>query len=174
MILSLRHLDQVISLSPDLQTIEWKLGGRDSSFNFADHIDLFYGQHSVHEAPGGRVLLFDNGNYRPDGDYSRGLELALDFETMSARKVWEYRHQPDIFSNPISNVARLPNGNTLVNFGFREVPDEPLLLVEARPDGTATWQQLLSHQGRKITRFRALPFTSLAGEHQVQPTSVAD
>jgi hypothetical protein len=171
---SLRHLDQVISLSPDLSTIEWKLGGRGSSFHFPNAEDLFYGQHSAYEVSEGRLLLFDNGNYRPEGDFSRGLELALDFETMAARKAWEYRHQPDIFSSRISSVARLSNGNTLVNFGFREDPDEPVLLVESRPDGTTVWQQSLSYEGRRISRFRALPFDSLRGEQSVVPTSVVE
>jgi hypothetical protein len=38
----------------------------------------------------------DNGDGRPaaeGGQYSRALELALDWNSMTASKVWEYRHQ---------------------------------------------------------------------------------
>lgn len=169
-IVSLRYLDQVISLSPDFKTIEWRLGGPSSSFDFPDSSDRFYGQHSAYELPGNRVLLFDNGNYRPEGDYSRGLELELNFTSMTARKVWEYRRQPDLYSSRVSNVLRLPNGNTLVNFGFREDPSAPILLAEARPDGTAAWEQFLTLEGARASRYRAYPLASLAGEELVQPT----
>jgi hypothetical protein len=44
----------------------------------------------------GNLILFDNGSGRPKeegGQYSRALELALDWNTMTATKLWEYRHQ---------------------------------------------------------------------------------
>ena len=76
---SFRHADQVISLSPDFKTIEWRLGGPGSSFSFPDPSDVFHGQHGVLELPNGHLTMFDNGNYRPEGEYSRALELELDF-----------------------------------------------------------------------------------------------
>ena len=170
-IISLRHLDQIISLSPDFKTIEWKLGGPDSSFSFPNPADRFWGQHSVVELPNGRILLFDNGNYRPDGEFSRVLELELDFVTMSARKVWEYAPTPEIFSDKVSNVVRLPNGNTVVNFGWRVAPDEPALVQEVRPDGTVAWEQSMRWRGMRAARYRAYPFTSLGGEVPVEPTA---
>jgi hypothetical protein len=168
-ILSFRYLDQVISLSPDLKSIEWRLGGPGGSFDFPNPSDRFYGQHSAYELPDNRILLFDNGNYRPEGDYSRGVELDLNFQTMTARKVWEYRHQPDLYSSRVSNLWRLPNGSTLLNFGFREDPSAPILAVEARPDGTAAFEQYLTLDGTRASRYRVYPLTSLAGEQPVQP-----
>jgi hypothetical protein len=169
-LISFRHTDQIISLAPDLRTIEWKLGGPGSDFKFADPGDRFRGQHSLNELPNGRILVFDNGNYKPEGEYSRALELELDFGTMTARRVWEYRHQPDIFSDKVSNALRLANGNTFVNFGFRVAPDEPVLSVEARPDGSVAWQQELKFRGMRGVRYRAYPSSSLAGEAPVEPT----
>ncbi|MBA2446546.1 MAG: aryl-sulfate sulfotransferase [Chloroflexi bacterium] len=174
-LLSFRSLDQVISLAADFETVEWRLGGADSSFSFPDPADRFYGQHTAFELPGGRVLLFDNGNFRPEGEYSRALELELDFATMTARKVWEYRHHPDIYADRLSNVGRLPNGNTLVNFGFRaDGPDEPLVLVEAGPDGTVAWELGLHVPGVRSARYRAYSWPTLAGESLVEPTDVAN
>ncbi len=175
-IVSLRRLDQVISLSPDFQTIEWRLGGPGSSFTFASPSDTFYGQHSAYELPGGRVLLFDNGRRRPStqgGEFSRGLELELDYATMSARKVWELRLQPDVYADRVSNVVRLSDGNTFLNFGFRT--DDPAAegtLAEARPDETLHWQQSLKAAGRRTSRYRAIPVTSLAGEQPAEPTVI--
>jgi hypothetical protein len=113
--------------------------------------------------------MFDNGNFRPEGEYSRGLELELDFAAMTARKVWEYRHQPDIYSDRISNVLRLPNGNTLVNFGFQELPDDPVVLVEARPDASIAWDLTLRLDGQRLSRYRAYPLTTIGGEVAVEP-----
>lgn len=111
--------------------------------------------------------MFDNGNFRPEGDYSRALELELDFQTMTARRVWEYRHQPDILAVSQSSATRLPNGNTLVNFGNRDFPDEPVVVVEATPDGDATWQLDVRIAGRRASSYRAYPLSSLAGETSV-------
>jgi hypothetical protein len=174
-LMSVRWLDQVISLSPDFQAIEWKLGGsRDGGhFAFLDPADRFYGQHTASQLPNGHILLFDNGDQRPDGDYSRALELELDFETMVARKAWEYRHQPDLHSVQISSVARLPSGNTLVHFGFPADADGPVVTVEARPDGTAASTLAMRIEGQRTTSYRAYPLWSLAGESTTRPTALA-
>src|SRR5262249_32998710 len=157
-LLSSRFLNQVISITPDFKSVEWKLGGPGSSFSFASQEDRFYAQHSVSELPNGHLMMFDNGNFRPDGPdgaYSRALELELDFCLRSARKVWEYRHDPDVYSDRLSNAMRLPNGNTLVNFGVQSDPEAPPLLVETRPDGTEAWELQLRWTNRFTTRYRA-------------------
>jgi hypothetical protein len=89
---------------------------------------------------------------------------------MTARRVWEYRPQPDIFSDKVSNALRLPNGNTFVNFGFRVAPDEPVLAIETRPDGSVAWEQAMKFRGVRAVRYRGYPWTSLAGETAVEPT----
>lgn len=168
-LVSLRHLDQIVSLSADFKTVQWKLGGPDSSFTFPDPADKFYGQHTVSRLPDGRVLMFDNGNFRPEGNFSRALELELDFSSFTARKVWEYRAEPDVFADRVSSVSRLPNGGTLVSFGFRaDGPDEPIILAEAARNGTTTAWQSLRFQGARASRYRAYPFMSLGGEIAVQ------
>ena len=118
-ILSVRHLDRIVSISPDFQSIEWRLGGPGGDFTFPSPSDRFYHQHSAVELPDDNILLFDNGNFRPEeegGLYSRALELKLDFDDMTAVRVWEFRHDPDIFSECCANVTRLLNGNTVIVF----------------------------------------------------------
>ncbi len=83
---------------------------------------------------------------------------------MTAHKVWEFRPTPEIFSDRISNALRLPNGNTLVNFGFRDDPGAPALLVEASPSGSPVWSLQLRWSGSRVQRYRAYPLDSLAGE----------
>ena len=172
-ILSIRHLDQIISIAPDFQSIEWRLGGPGSDFTFSNSSDLFYHQHSAVELRNGNILLFDNGNTRPDedgGEYSRALEIHLDFDEMSARKVWQYRHDPDLFAGCCSNVTRLPNGNTVMVFGADFVTNQccrVFTVVEANPSGEKIFEiQMRSPQ--MAVQYRVYPISSINGETQIE------
>jgi hypothetical protein len=132
LIASFRHLDAVIAVSGidtngniDSDTgirKAWQLGGLYSDFTFLNESDKFYHQHDAQILPNGNVLLFDNGNNRPEGEYSRGLELGLNFTTKTVRKVWEGKLQlySDLycFSYGGGSIQRLGNGNTLVQFPY--------------------------------------------------------
>lgn len=138
-IMSLRNRNQIVSLSPDLRSIEWQLGGPGSDYSFPKAGDRFYRQHTATQLANGNILLFDNGLERPEsegGAYSRALELRLDGERGTAVKVWEYRAEPDLFAAIRSSAYRLENGNTLVNFGSVEDWErEPLTVVEVDAAG---------------------------------------
>ena len=137
-VLSFRGRHQVVSLSSDLQTIEWQLHGPDSDYEFPNPADRFYAQHSASQLHNGNVLVFDNGRGRPDaegGHYSRALELRLDEAAGTAVKVWEYRLEPDRYSSRGGSAYRLSNGNTLVNFSTTALEGVPLTVVEAAADG---------------------------------------
>ena len=148
-ILSSRQRHQVVSLSPDLRTVEWQLSGPNGDYRFPNPADRFYGQHTAAQLANGNILLFDNGVDRPDsegGHYSRALELRLDDAAGTAVKAWEYRPEPDVYSIHSSSAYRLSNGNTLVNFGVRVRVDLPLLIVEA------------DAAGNEVFRFESLPW----------------
>ena len=100
-LVSLGHLNQVISIAPDLASVRWRLGGPGSDFTFEDPSDRFYAQHTALPLASGNVLLFDNGTGRPydeGGQFSRALELELteakeegiDLERMTARMTAAY------------------------------------------------------------------------------------
>lgn len=139
LIMSLRNRNQVLSLSPDFQSIEWQLNGPDSDYAFPHPADRFYRQHTAAQLPNGNILVFDNGENRPEaegGQYSRALELRLDAANKTAVKVWEYRSDPELYSWIISSAYRLANGNTLVNFGATaDWAAIPLVVVEVDPAG---------------------------------------
>ena len=144
LVLSVNNRRQVISLSPDFQSIEWQLGGPGSDYDFQDPGNRFYGLHTASELANGNVLVFDNGVERSvyeGGEYSRALELRLDRDSGSVTKAWEYRFDPDIVSDGVSGAARLDNGNTLVNFGATANPALiPLTLVEADTLGSEVFR----------------------------------
>jgi hypothetical protein len=132
----------------------------------------------------GNLLLFDNGNGRPaaeGGQYTRALELALDWRTMTAAKVWEYRHQVGAsggvpvykYSDRVGAAQRLENGNTIVWFGADINPTtlapknpQTYTLVEADASPEADAVAVLDVQIPPGTGFpyRALPVETLFGE----------
>ena len=174
-VLSLRSRDQVVSLSPDYE-IEWQLFGPHSDYEFPNPADRFYKQHTASQLANGNVLLFDNGNGRPQaegGEYSRALELRLDDAAGTATKVWEYRPDPDIYAPIVSSAYRLDNGNTLMNFGARSRDDpphpKPLLLVEADADGNEVFRAETVQLEWFSIRYRAQGIDAIRGETMLRP-----
>ena len=139
-IVSLRNLHQAVSISPDFQTVRWRLGGPDSDFDFPNPADRFTMQHTATELPNGNILVFDNRANLPadegEGRYSRALELRLDYESMTAVKAWEFSPEPRMYSHINGSAYRLANGNTLVNFGVSDDPATiPIAIMEADAQG---------------------------------------
>ena len=168
-LVSNRHLDQLIAVKPDFSGIDWTLGGYGSSFTFPNPNDQFYHQHNAKMLPNGDILLFDNGNLRPDaqgGQYSRAEELKLDFATMQATKVWEYRNTPDLFSSAVGSVFRFANGDTVIDFGIdTNTTENPSVftVVEADSGGKPVAVTTISSPG-KGDQYRAIPAVTLNGE----------
>jgi len=133
--LSNRNLDEVTKINKETGEIIWRMGGsycENNEFTFInDDIGDDFGfshQHSIAILENGNLLLFDNGNMRPDF-YSRAVEYEIDEAHKTAIKVWEYRHIPDTQTASMGNCQRLPNGNTLINWAFGDI-------TEVRPDGS--------------------------------------
>ena len=145
------------------------MGGPGSDFSFPNSGDKFYGQHTARQLSNGNILLFDNGFFRPaaeGGQYSRALELELDTEQMTATKVWEYRHDPDLFALCCSSVTRLDNGNTVIVFGsdFTSAACcRVFTLVEADAQGNTLWEVQLRAPGSPA-QYRVYPILSIDGE----------
>src|SRR5262249_21862037 len=96
----------------------------------------------------GHLLVFNNGNGRPGGNYSSVDELALpvDAQGRYARKpgaaygpdkpVWSYSapKKDDFYSSFISGTQRLPNGNTLICSGANGT------IFEVTPSKEVVWK----------------------------------
>lgn len=167
-VLSLNWLNQVISIAPDWSRIEWKLGGRASSFA-VDSDAVFLGQHNAQLLSETRLLLFDNGRGRgSDGPYTRALEVALDTVTHTAHRAWEFRASPDIFAPYIGAVHRLENGNTVVHFGMsagNRGSTGPIATYEVEPNGHAV-SALITTNVPSV--YRGTPLSTIAGEIRVR------
>ena len=167
-LVSLGHLNQVISIAPDLASVRWRLGGPGSDFTFEDPSDRFYAQHTALPLASGNVLLFDNGTGRPydeGGQFSRALELELDLERMTARRVWEHWHRPPLYAACCSSVQRLPGGNTLVLYGSSRAERccRVFIIAEVTPDGRTVWE--VGHRSPgKPNQYRVYAAESIMGE----------
>lgn len=114
-----------------------------------------YGQHNpqwiAKGSPGtGNILLFNNGDERPDGTYSTIEEIQTPVSANGAYtlpasntapfaptgSVWTYKANPAMSFNAgkISGTQRLPNGNTLICEGTKGN------FFEVTPAGTTVWQ----------------------------------
>jgi len=136
MLVSSRNQNALFRVSLTGGKILWKLGEK-GDFALEDE-DVFYQQHDPEIQPDGTILLFDNGTWGLR-EYSRALQLKLDEQKMTATRVWEYRHTPDIFSPIFGDADRLSNGNTLINFGQRDGIQQTRF-IEVTPSGKKVWE----------------------------------
>jgi len=54
-----------------------------------DH-DWVYAQHMPRLTSSGTIMVYDNGNHRPGGQYSRAVEYRVDPDLMTVEKIWSY------------------------------------------------------------------------------------
>jgi hypothetical protein len=103
--------------------IIWRFGGNHSDFEIKnDNNDIFKPlyfslQHDVKRLSNGNLLFFDNG-FGKTPKFARAVEYTLDEANRSASMIWEYRHTPDIAPFAMGSAQRLPNGNTLIDWGM--------------------------------------------------------
>jgi hypothetical protein len=168
-VISLPFLNQVLSIRSDFQAIEWRLGGYQADVLVGGDGE-FSGQHTAAEVAPGRVLVFDNGWDRDaEPRYSRALELQLDLTHGTASPAWSFLAPSGNYAGAISSARRLPNGNTLVQFGLAAGiagSTGPVEAYEVTPDGTVQWHVRLSNL--QIS-YRATPLAALAGEVTISP-----
>ena len=153
-ILSLHFLNQVISISPDFQRVEWRMGGVRATIP----VDVqFSGQHTTAEIRPGHILLFDNGYERTVERFTRALEFEIEGNT--ARKAWEWRPARDNWAPVIGSARRLENGDTMLGFGLQ--PDStlrstgPIEAYEVTNAGKVVWHITVTANVRSM--YRATP-----------------
>ena len=141
---SCRNLSTCLKIDQESGQIIWNLGGVNNSFSYVDGGEMNSYQHMFRPVPGkpGFYTLFDNGNYHSPV-YSRALEVKIDTTAMTAQRIWEFRNDPDWQSRWLGGVQRLPNGNTLINWGIGGQP----FATEVTPSGKIVYEaQTVSYE----------------------------
>lgn len=137
LIVSVRHQDCIIKIGREDGKLRWILGNPSEwkdpwkHFLLKPEGDLRwqFHQHDCSVTGAGRVLCFDNGNYRAGAfetplphreNFSRGIEFEIDDKSRTVRQIWEYGESaPErIYGCYQGGARRLPKtGNTLLTFG---------------------------------------------------------
>lgn len=138
-LISSRLSSEIIKIDRKSGDLIWRLGGDNNEFNFINEHEMntpyfFSWQHDIRCLPNGNITLFDNG-FQHNPKYSRAVEYDLDQVDMNATMVWEFRNETDIFASANGSMRRLPNGNSLIGWGW-VASQYKKDLTEVRPDGS--------------------------------------
>jgi len=118
LILSNRTSSEIIKIDRNTGAVIWFLGGPNNQFSFLnDTLNGFSMQHDVRLLENGNLTLFDNGNHRTP-PISRVSEYLLDLNSMTADLIWDFIHPNNYYGVAMGSAQRLPNQNTLINWGI--------------------------------------------------------
>ena len=155
-LLSFHYINQVISIAPDWQSLQWRLGGVRATVTVPPDQQTS-AQHTAAELEKNRILMFDNRtDLQPP--YSRAVEYVID--GAAARQVWEWKAPNNNYASAVSSARRLSNGNTLIAFGMekgRNGSSGPTEAYEVAPDGSIKWHLVVEGV---MTTFRVEPVNS--------------
>jgi Arylsulfotransferase (ASST) len=139
-----RELEQVLGIESATGEVRWRLGGKRASLRILG--DPLGGVSAVHDArllPDHRLRIFDNGNSRKVRE-SRVVIYKIDEAAQTARLVWEYRHDPPIYTWVGGSARDLPEGRLLVNFSWKgtitEIDAERKVHWEIKVPGSGTYR----------------------------------
>jgi len=116
-LISNRRSSEVIKIDRNNGDVIWYFGGPNNEFSITnDPYNGFSRQHDVRRIENGNILLFDNGNDH-DPPISRAVEYEIDESEKTADLVWDFSHPQGYVGLAMGSVQRLPNNNTLINWG---------------------------------------------------------
>lgn len=98
----------------DAAELLWVLGGNNGQSDFSG--DVAWDRQHGHQmlAPNHILFLNNNGGGDSTSESSLAVELELDGDNHTAKRVWEY--DGGEITQTLGDVQRLPNGNTLVTY----------------------------------------------------------
>ncbi|HUB72689.1 MAG TPA: MFS transporter [Solirubrobacteraceae bacterium] len=145
-LVSMRDTWAAYEVNIDTGRIEWRLGGKRSSFEFGAGAG-FQWQHDVKFGAGSTVTMFDDhccqltggGTFVPATGPSRGIELKLDQADKRATLIAQYGAQRGLNSYYLGDTEPLGDGNVFVGWGsepfFSEYSRSGKLLLEGEFPG---------------------------------------
>lgn len=167
-LVSLRHQNWVLDVARETGEVRWILGDG-GDFTLGDGGDgapaeWFYSQHAPSMEADGTMLLYDNGNERPDApdSYSRAVRFQLDEESMVATQVWSY--PVEHYTIFLGDAMTLEDGGALVCAGgvLGSEPPADVVEVSADPLAKARWRvsygaESVVYRAKRIASFYPQP-----------------
>ena len=135
LLISARNTHAIYRVDRETGKVDWTLGGKASDFRMLGD-SRFAWQHDAHRQPDGTITLFDNEAGPAVGDESRGLRLAVDPKTHTARVVTEYLPPDGRLSSSQGNLQVMPDGHAFIGWGglpfYSEYAADGRLLMDAQ------------------------------------------
>lgn len=122
LLISLRALSTVFNVDPRTGAINWRLGGKQSTFALGDGVEFAY-QHDVEMPDANTITLFDNhfeGNVGQTGGGPVPSSLKwirLDPAARTATLLRAQPHPDKLSSGAMGNLQQLPGGGTFSGWG---------------------------------------------------------
>jgi hypothetical protein len=120
LLISGRNTWTVYDVNSQTGQIEWRLGGKHSSFAMGAGTNTAW-QHDPRELPNGSISMFDNGAGPAVHKQSRGIVVSLDPQRKTATLVGQLFHPPPLLAESQGNMQALQNGDWFLGWG--QVPD---------------------------------------------------
>lgn len=115
-LVSSRAMNEITKINSTTGQIIWRLGGKNNMFTFINDTIEFTAQHDIRRLDNGNIMLFDNAG-NSVVPIARGIEYALDTVNWTATMVWEFKNPFNVSSGFIGSSRRLPQGNTIIDWG---------------------------------------------------------
>jgi hypothetical protein len=143
LLVSARNTWAVYKLDRTSGAIIWRLGGKKSHFSLKAGAPFAW-QHDARRQADGTITLFDDGAGPAVEPASRGIALAVDEHTRTARLAAEYLHD-GYLAVAMGSMQRLPDGGAFVGWGtvpgFSEFTPAGTLRFDARfPGGEVSYR----------------------------------
>lgn len=121
-------------VNPATGVVNWRLGGRHSSFAMGPGTRTAW-QHDARQQPDGTITFFDNEATPLVHSQSRAIQVSLDMQKMTATLVRSQQHGSPLVAGSQGNVQALGGGDWMVGWGqapfFSEYGPGGQLLLDA-------------------------------------------
>jgi outer membrane protein assembly factor BamB len=134
LLISSRNTWTVYDVNRSTGQVQWRLGGRNSSFQDPAAARTAW-QHDARMIPGGGISMFDNGSSPTVHAQSRAIVLGVDPRTRAVTLVSQFTHPAPLVAESQGDMQALPDGNWFVGWGqepdFSEFSGGGALLFDA-------------------------------------------
>lgn len=171
-----RNQDMIMKLNYKTNEIIWIYSGkpkaswpkkyRDKILTPTQGTTITGGQHGLYQlekSDGSEtVILYDNnvavtnGDKKTSGKYSQAVVYQIDTKNMTIDQTWAYGKSlgKANFTNIIGYAERESNGNTLIDFGFKDNGKESNI-IEVDADGNQVFNITIKNAASKAYAYRA-------------------
>lgn len=147
-------MDEITKIDGKTGDFIWRLGGKNNQFKFLNDSIKFSTQHDARKLPNGNITLYDNGAFHST-PVSSAKEYEIEEQNKTVKLVWGFTHPLAFACLRSGNVQRLPNGNTLINWGWKKAANPSI--TEVKPDSTIVHE--IKFEDSSHLLYRAYKFT---------------